>query len=192
MKLPLEKLGSAGAVIAAAACPICFPKLALLGAVFGLGALGAYEAQLFIAAQVLVVIALAGHVLSYRSQRNARLLAFAAASAVAVFAGIYWPGSELLTYAGFAGLAAASVPALWRRLGKWTRRTRLTSVITCPACAAQTKERMPTDACQYMYACPACGLVMRPRRGDCCVFCSYGSVKCPPMQLEGERHGAAS
>lgn len=192
MRLPLEKLGSAGAVIAAAACPICFPKLALVGALFGLGAFGAYEAQLFLAAQVLVLVALAGHVLSYRAHRNARIPALAAASGVTVFAGIYWPGSELLTYAGFAGLVAASVPAFWTRLGRWMRRTRLTSVITCPACAARTKERMPTDACQYMYACPACGLVLRPRRGDCCVFCSYGSVKCPPMQIQGERHGAAS
>src|SRR5216117_287385 len=45
MKIHLEKIGSLGAVIAAAACPICFPKLALLGALFGLGALGAYESQ---------------------------------------------------------------------------------------------------------------------------------------------------
>ncbi|MHA2389931.1 MAG: GDCCVxC domain-containing (seleno)protein, partial [Candidatus Hodarchaeales archaeon] len=21
-----------------------------------------------------------------------------------------------------------------------------------------------------------------PKQGDCCVFCSYGDVKCPPMQ----------
>jgi hypothetical protein len=24
--------------------------------------------------------------------------------------------------------------------------------------------------------------VLRPKPGDCCVFCSYGSVKCPPQQ----------
>lgn len=54
MKTHLDKIGSIGAVIAAAACPVCFPKLALLGALFGLGALGVYEAQLVIAAQLLV------------------------------------------------------------------------------------------------------------------------------------------
>jgi hypothetical protein len=53
----LDKLGSTGAVIAAAACPICFPKLALLGGLIGLSAISAYEAQLFIAAQLLVVVA---------------------------------------------------------------------------------------------------------------------------------------
>ncbi|WP_349666169.1 GDCCVxC domain-containing (seleno)protein, partial [Sinorhizobium sp. 6-117] len=24
--------------------------------------------------------------------------------------------------------------------------------------------------------------LLRPRPGDCCVFCSFGSVKCPPVQ----------
>jgi hypothetical protein len=23
---------------------------------------------------------------------------------------------------------------------------------------------------------------LRPKPGDCCVFCSFGSVKCPPIQ----------
>ena len=30
--------------------------------------------------------------------------------------------------------------------------------------------------------CGSCGKVSRPRTGDCCVFCSYGDVKCPSMQ----------
>ena len=25
---------------------------------------------------------------------------------------------------------------------------------------------------------------LRPRSGDCCVFCSYGTVKCPPIQAD--------
>jgi hypothetical protein len=41
---------------------------------------------------------------------------------------------------------------------------------------------MPTDACQFFYACAGCGEVLRPIGGDCCVFCSYGSVPCPPVQ----------
>ena len=112
----LDKLGSAGAVIAAAACPICFPKLALLGGLIGLGAFSAYEAQLFIVAQFLVVIAVAGHALAYRQHRKAWLLGSALASGAAVFAGLYVLGSEWLTYAGFAGLLAMSSLDLWRRL----------------------------------------------------------------------------
>ena len=44
---------------------------------------------------------------------------------------------------------------------------------------------MPTDACQYFYECSGCHELLKPRRGDCCVFCSYGTVKCPPVQEEG-------
>jgi hypothetical protein len=41
---------------------------------------------------------------------------------------------------------------------------------------------MPTDACQFFYDCTLCGRLLRPMPGDCCVFCSYGDVRCPPMQ----------
>jgi hypothetical protein len=188
LKLPFEKLGSTGAVIAAAACPVCFPKLALLGTLLGLGGLSAYESQLFIAAQALVVLAVAGHAVSFRRHRNRWILGAALVSAAAVFAGLYVLGTEALVYVGFAGLVGASAPELWARV----RGRKRGSVITCPACGATKKERMPTDQCQIAYACSGCARVLRPKRGDCCVFCSYGSVKCPPMQLEGERHGAAS
>ena len=60
----------------------------------------------------------------------------------------------------------------------------LTSALTCPACGHQATETMPTDACLVSYACTACGILFRPKRGDCCVFCSYGTVPCPPMQAE--------
>ena len=56
------------------------------------------------------------------------------------------------------------------------------SVITCPACGHAETETMPTDACQFYYDCKGCGALLRPRRGDCCVFCTYGSVPCPPIQ----------
>ena len=42
---------------------------------------------------------------------------------------------------------------------------------------------MPSDACQYFYECTGCHTLLRPKPGDCCVFCSYGSVPCPPVQL---------
>jgi hypothetical protein len=48
---------------------------------------------------------------------------------------------------------------------------------------------MPTDACQYFYDCPACGALLKPKPGDCCVFCSYGDVPCPPIQ-EARASGA--
>ncbi|MGH7447281.1 MAG: GDCCVxC domain-containing (seleno)protein, partial [Longimicrobiales bacterium] len=33
--------------------------------------------------------------------------------------------------------------------------------------------------CQFFWSCPACGELVRPKPGDCCVFCSYGSRCCP-------------
>ena len=66
----------------------------------------------------------------------------------------------------------------------------LESVITCPHCAAAKPETMPTDACQFFYTCTGCGATLRPKPGDCCVFCSYGSVPCPPVQAE--RSGGTS
>jgi hypothetical protein len=56
------------------------------------------------------------------------------------------------------------------------------SIITCSACGTAKTETMPTDACVYFYECTGCGALLRPKRGDCCVFCSYGSVPCPPIQ----------
>lgn len=62
----------------------------------------------------------------------------------------------------------------------------LQSVITCPHCARQEEETVPTNACQFFYPCKGCGVMLRPKPGDCCVFCSYGSVPCPSMQQEGQ------
>ncbi len=60
----------------------------------------------------------------------------------------------------------------------------LQSTITCPVCDYQTTIEMPTDACQYFYECENCKTILKPKEGECCVFCSYGTVKCPPVQLE--------
>lgn len=46
---------------------------------------------------------------------------------------------------------------------------------------------MPTDACQWYYECEVCHTVLMPLPGDCCVFCSYGSVLCPPIQASGKQ-----
>lgn len=56
------------------------------------------------------------------------------------------------------------------------------SIITCPNCGHQKEETMPTDACQYFYECENCHQVIKPKAGDCCVYCSYGTVKCPSIQ----------
>ena len=59
------------------------------------------------------------------------------------------------------------------------------SILTCPECGHRKSEIMPTDACQIFYECEACHRLLRPRPEGCCVFCSCGSVPCPPVQ-QGE------
>ena len=61
----------------------------------------------------------------------------------------------------------------------------LESLLRCPKCGFTKNETMPTDACQFYYVCQSCKSVLRPSPGDCCVFCSYGSEKCPPVQEQG-------
>lgn len=62
------------------------------------------------------------------------------------------------------------------------------SVITCPQCGFSRDETMPMDACLIDWECPKCQALIRPKPGDCCVYCSYGTVPCPPVQQAG-RHG---
>jgi len=60
----------------------------------------------------------------------------------------------------------------------------LTSTLTCPQCGAKSTETMPVNACIFFYDCLGCSALLQPRPGDCCVFCSYGSVPCPPIQAQ--------
>ena len=68
----------------------------------------------------------------------------------------------------------------------------LVSVVTCPVCGFAKAEPMATDRCQFLYRCEGCGAILRPKPGDCCVFCSYGSVRCPPEQLAAAERARAS
>jgi hypothetical protein len=67
-------------------------------------------------------------------------------------------------------------------LVSWSAFMTLISIITCPYCGRAAKELMPSNACQLFYDCKQCGARLKPKPGDCCVFCSYGSVPCPPIQ----------
>ena len=60
----------------------------------------------------------------------------------------------------------------------------LTTTLRCPLCGQQESLTMPTDACVYFHECTGCKRLLRPKAGDCCVFCSYGTVRCPPEQLK--------
>jgi hypothetical protein len=75
-------------------------------------------------------------------------------------------------------------PIAFQARGAVSKSMIYQSVITCPDCEHSTTETMPSDACRIFYECRSCGAMLRPRPGDCCVFCSYGSIPCPPVQAE--------
>lgn len=56
--------------------------------------------------------------------------------------------------------------------------------LTCPKCGKAQEVKMPTDACQHFYKCSSCGEMLKPKKGKCCVFCSYADTKCPPEQMK--------
>jgi hypothetical protein len=60
----------------------------------------------------------------------------------------------------------------------------LESLLTCPDCGFTKQDVMRSDACQFYYECSNCKVLLRPNPGDCCVFCSFGTTKCPPVQLD--------
>ena len=69
--------------------------------------------------------------------------------------------------------------SLCRSTQKHCYTDNMESTITCPQCGHQEKETIPTNQCVFFYKCERCGTILRPQPGDCCVFCSYGSTKCP-------------
>ena len=108
MQNKLEKFGSFGTIIAAAACPVCFPKLAIFGALFGLGALSHYETAFFIGAQILVALALMGHIISYKKHHNWKLLSATIIAVAVFFLSMYVFRSETLSYAALIALIATT------------------------------------------------------------------------------------
>lgn len=62
-------------------------------------------------------------------------------------------------------------------------KVELHSTLECPKCGHKAREKMPENACIRRYECGGCGKLLAPLEGDCCVFCSYGDVPCPPVQV---------
>lgn len=102
-----------GSVLAAAGCPACFPALAGLASLFGIGALASYEAELLIATQFLVAVSMLFAWRSYRRTHFTPSLSIALVSGAAVFFSWYIWWNENIIYLGFAGLI---ITALWNIL----------------------------------------------------------------------------
>lgn len=185
----LDKLGAVGAFLAAASCPACFPILGVVGASLGLGFLHPYEGILMYVFQGLIFIALIGNILAFRKHRRVVPLLIGIASPGIIFWAFYIHFNDAFIYMGLFGLVLASVlNYMAERSCKaclpQPKKAMLISVIQCPKCGFKKEETMPTDSCQFFYQCHQCGVRLKPKEGDCCVFCSYGSIKCPSKQEE--------
>jgi len=108
MRIPIEKLGTLGAVIAALACPICFPKLALIGAALGLGIFAPYEGYTALGVQALFVLASTGQVVAYRAHGNRWVVGLSICTTGLLFIAYYVVSSSLLLQIALAGLVGAS------------------------------------------------------------------------------------
>ncbi len=180
----LGSIGSVLALLMAAAAPCCLPIFAAFAGAVGLTALGLNEELVLYAVQGFAVVALVGLVLAASRHRQFGPLILGGIAALALFFTFHARFSALVVYFGLAGLCVASV---WNYLISRRRKrdgtdVTLKSVITCPQCGHRAEETMPTNACLFFYDCSACGAKLKPKPGDCCVFCSFGSVPCPPMQ----------
>ena len=122
----VEKFGTIGAIIAAAACPICFPKIALIGAAVGLGAFAPFEGYIAVGVQALFILALIGQVLAYPRHRNVWLVSLSVVTTVLLFLAYYVFSSSTLLQVSLLGLAIASV---------WL----IVEIKRCAKCAAESK-----------------------------------------------------
>jgi hypothetical protein len=62
------------------------------------------------------------------------------------------------------------------------------TLMACPVCDTKVKEKMSSEAHRRIYHCPKCLAWLSTKKGDHCVYDSYGSIKCPRMQIK-ERRG---
>lgn len=109
LNLGMDKIGSTGAVFAAAACPICFPKLAALAAIFGLGILAPFEVYFFWGAQFFVLLSVAGQFIAFRRLKNTILFSSSVIFAALFFISLYVLVWEILSYIALAGIVLGSI-----------------------------------------------------------------------------------
>ena len=181
----LDKIGSIGFIITAIFSPCCFPLLGIGLTALGYGSFELFGGWTMYVFQFFILISLAGLFITYRKQKNIYPLLVGFAGTALVFYSYYLIDADYWTYLMYTGMTLVFFASLYNAF-KMKKQSKdnliLESTITCPECGHQSKELMPTNACQYFYTCSSCQARLKPKDGDCCVFCSYGTVVCPPMQ----------
>ena len=193
IKSNIDKLGTIGLFITALFSPCCFPLFAFGASALGLGSIELFGGWTMWVFQAMVLISIGGLYISYRKHLCLYPLLIAIPSAGLIFYGFFANSCISFIYLGMFGVLIATVVNYYRNKLHGNCKTctiyegkkvELKSTLTCPNCGHKKDELMPTDACQYFYECEKCKTILKPLEGDCCVYCSYGSVKCPPIQAE--------
>lgn len=193
IKTNLSSVGTLGLFLTAVASPCCFPLFGIVLAALGFGTFELFGGWTMWVFQGLVLLSLIGLFISFRQHSCAYPLLVAIPSAGLIFISYHLIDNDYwiyLLYLGMIGLLVSAVINHYRNRLHNTccsvlendSEINLKSTITCPKCGHKKEEIMPTDACQYFYDCEKCRQVLKPNQGDCCVYCSFGTTKCPPMQ----------
>ena len=179
----IDKLGLAGIIITVFFSPCCFPLFAFGASALGLGSFELFGGWTMWIFQAMVLISIGGLYISYRKHHCLYPLSVSIPSGMLVFLGYYFIDNESWIYFLYVGMLGLLIGTIWNyRRNKLHNRIVLESILTCPNCGFQKLEIMPTDSCVYFYDCENCKQVLKPNKGDCCVYCSFGSVPCPPIQ----------
>ena len=191
----IDKFGTAGLILTAILSPCCFPLFAFVASALGLGSFELFGGWTMWVFQAMVIISIGGLYISYRNHRCTYPLLTAIPSGLLVFYGYYFNDTDYWSYFLYAGMFGLLIATIWNHkrikmhgscnisMVYYGKTVELKSTITCPNCGHKKTELMPTDACQYFYECENCKQVIKPKEGDCCVYCSYGTVKCPSIQV---------
>jgi hypothetical protein len=191
LKSNIDKVGTTGLFITALFSPCCFPLFAFGASALGLGSFelfGGLTMWIFLA---MVIVSVVGFYISYQNHKCWYPLLIAIPSSLLIFYGFFAISNMTFIYIGMFGILMATGVNYYRNKlhGSCSTCTiyngksvELKSTLTCPNCGYIKDEIMPTNACQYFYECKKCKTILKPLKGDCCVYCSYGSIKCPPIQ----------
>lgn len=185
----IEKIGIVGIIITAITSPCCFPLFGALVSSLGLGSMELFGDKTMYVMLSFALLSFVGSLFSYFFHKRILPLMISLVSGLLVFYSHFFENDGYnIMYLGMFGLMISGIMNYYEtKIFNLVKNTSviLQSTITCPSCGHKKEETMPTDACQFFYECEKCKTKLKPKQGDCCVYCSYGSVPCPPIQ-EGD------
>jgi mercuric ion transport protein len=113
MKNFLDKLAPLGVVGAAASCSACFPALAGIGSVLGLGVLASYEREALMVMQIFIGLSMLFAYLSFRRTGYKPSFIISLLSGGMMFFSWYVLYHPAIFYLGMLGLVGAAFWNLW-------------------------------------------------------------------------------